>query len=557
MNFFEHQRLARRNSKLLIALFVLAVIITILANYLLIQFAMDKEHQVQLWNPNIFFMVAPFISLIIFIGSISQYLRYSGGGDKVATSLGGRLVSANSNEPKERQALNIVEEMAIASGIPIPSLYLLDHVDGINAFASGSTVKQSVVAISKGCLNQLNRDELQGVIAHEFSHILNGDMKLNIRLLACVAGLSLLSEIGLLIARLNDRKKGNLINVVGIGVYFIGIIGTFLGTLIQLGLSRQREFLADSSAVQFTRQTDGIANALKKISQVGSKIDHAETHKFAHVFFSDGISRFFGGIFSTHPDINVRIKRLDPKFIPLSNSITSQNFKASFGNVSSISSLSDGISGLETKFDLTNLTTQEYINLIYLVLARNNSITINNLELSNNLITILDNNETLALLELCLERLKILSPNEKTNFLNNCRKIAEADRKYDLFELLLNSMLINRLTQGFIINEVSNFTKEEAIEALIICFATKTNNPVDPIYEQLGIQKSSNPHTITKIPELIDVLETLNLMKLSEKELLFDALILASERDQIISKDEGLLIRIIGLSLGVPVPLLS
>ena len=212
--------------------------------------------------------------LLIGIGSLYKIAELSGGGEVVARGLGGRRVLADTHDLRERVLLNVVEEMAIASGTPVPPVFLLDDERAINAFAAGTSPQNAVVAVTRGSIDTLSRDELQGVIAHEFSHILNGDMRLNLRLIGLLNGILLIAMIGYFLMRSSssrmyfsgsseNKKGGNPLPLLGLCLYVIGYVGVFFGHLIKSAVSRQREFLADASAVQFTRLPDGIAGAEK------------------------------------------------------------------------------------------------------------------------------------------------------------------------------------------------------------------------------------------------------------------------------------------------------
>ena len=275
------------------------------------------------FEPNVFIAVTVGICLLVFGGSFYKTLSLSKGGPVVAEMLGGRLVPQSTNDLKQRQLLNVVEEMSIAAGMPIPKVYLLNE-HSINAFAAGQSPATAVIGVTRGALAQLSREELQGVIAHEFSHIFNGDMRLNIRLIGVLHGILLIGTIGYFIlrslrfaGRSRSRKGGGAIVVIaalGIGLMIIGYIGTFFGQWIKAVVSRQREYLADSSAVQFTRNKDSIAGALKKIggSSSGSLIEAPAAPQYSHAYFANGLGSFWQSLFATHPPLEKRIKAIDP-----------------------------------------------------------------------------------------------------------------------------------------------------------------------------------------------------------------------------------------------------
>jgi Zn-dependent protease with chaperone function len=323
MNFFEAQDSARTRSRTLVVLFVAAVAAIIVAIYAVVHMVLGPGVQGGI-NPGLLLAVAVFTSGLIAAGSMARTVQLRQGGSKVAELMGGRRVKPNTTDDAERRLVNVVEEMAIASGTPVPAIYVMDNEPGINAFAAGYTLDDAAVAVTKGTLDRLSRDELQGVIAHEFSHILNGDMRLNIRLMGILFGILLLAIVGRGLLRSGAfagrgrrggrDSGGGQIALVGIALIAVGYIGVFFGKLIQAAVSRQREFLADSSAVQFTRNPDGIAGALKKIGGLSSRIEDHHAQEAGHLFFANGLGKPFAGMLATHPPLTDRIQRLDPSF---------------------------------------------------------------------------------------------------------------------------------------------------------------------------------------------------------------------------------------------------
>jgi Zn-dependent protease with chaperone function len=263
-----------------------------------------------LWHSDLFFYSAMGTLAVIVFGSLYQISALSAGGSAVAESLGGRLVNPGSADPQERKLLNVVEEMAIASGIPAPKVYVMDQESGINAFAAGFSTNDAVVAVTRGCVQTLKRDELQGVIGHEFSHILNGDMRLNLRLMGIIFGIICLATIGRILLRTRGRK--NPLPLLGLALIVIGALGVFFGRLIQAAVSRQREFLADASSVQFTRNPAGLSGALQKIGAVGSQLESGHAADACHMFFGNGLGNSLFSMFATHPPIEERIRAIDP-----------------------------------------------------------------------------------------------------------------------------------------------------------------------------------------------------------------------------------------------------
>ena len=326
MDFFERQDKARRKTKLLVFYFILAVTAIVAACYFagLVAFNAygahhhhyDGETQFILWDARLFLGVTVGVLAVIFIGSAYKTNELSGGGGSVATLMGGRPVNPNTTDPNERKLLNVVEEMAIASGVPVPQVYVLDREQAINAFAAGHTTGDAAIGVTRGCIQMLTRDQLQGVIGHEFSHILNGDMRLNLRLIGIIFGLLCIATIGrvLLSARGRSSRDNNALPLIGLVLVLLGAIGVFFGRLIQAAVSRQREFLADASSVQFTRNPGGLSGALQRIGQYGfgSRLESEHAPDLCHMFFGNGLGESFFGLMATHPPIPDRIRAIDP-----------------------------------------------------------------------------------------------------------------------------------------------------------------------------------------------------------------------------------------------------
>ncbi|MCU0599631.1 MAG: M48 family metalloprotease [Desulfobacterales bacterium] len=322
MNFFERQEETRRKTLQLIFLFIMADIGVVLSVYFVVMVAMQyyvngaeaSTLPKQWMDPLVLCWVFAVVQALILGGSLVKIIALGRGGQYVAESLGGRLVNPSTTDPLEKRFVNIVEEMAIASGVPVPMVYVLDNEDGINAFAAGYKPDDAAVAVTRGCLEKLTRDELQGVVGHEFSHILNGDMRLNIRLIGLISGIMILATIGYHILRSGGRSKkgGGPVMFMGLALIVIGYVGVFFSRIIQSAVSRQREYLADASSVQFTRNPAGLANALKKIGgfSKGSLVKSPLAPEASHMFFGNAVRSFF----ATHPPLVDRIRRIDPSF---------------------------------------------------------------------------------------------------------------------------------------------------------------------------------------------------------------------------------------------------
>jgi len=334
MDFFARQDQARRSTRRLIILFILAVISIVLtvnaliaASYIYIvnmdqqgNYAGSLSQQFAKVPNELFIWTSLFVVILIAAGSVFRIAQLSKGGVAVAKLVGAKRVNRNTRDHDERRLLNVVDEMAIASGTAVPGVYVMEEEDGINAFAAGYSPNRAVVAVTRGTLEQLDRDQLQGVVAHEFSHILNGDMRMNIRLMGILNGILLIAIIGRMILRSTTRgssrnKKGGAIVIAALGLLVIGYLGVFFGRLIQASVSRQREFLADSSAVQFTRNPDGIAGALRKIRSSTSLMENEYAEEMSHMFFGQGVKAAITGMFATHPPLKERIKRINKAFL--------------------------------------------------------------------------------------------------------------------------------------------------------------------------------------------------------------------------------------------------
>jgi Zn-dependent protease with chaperone function len=334
MNFFEQQDQAHRQTQMLMILFVLAVIGIVIAVNVALSLIWIWAHHAGLPGqrifPHGFYFTNTLITLGLIVGgTLFETYNLRDGGDAVAQMAGGRLVSPSTQDARERRLLNVVEEMAIASSIACPKVYVMDGEDSINAFAAGYQPNEAVVTVTRGTLNRLTRDELQGVIAHEFSHILNGDMRMNVRLIGVLFGIQMIAGFGQHLIDFGSRGSyyssrddskgpsiGVLVLVTGIVLLVIGYIGVLFGRLIKSAVSRQREFLADASAVQFTRNQDGIGGALRKIGGLtrsdglGSKIQHPNAEQLSHLFLGAAKPSLVDGLFATHPPLEERLRRI-------------------------------------------------------------------------------------------------------------------------------------------------------------------------------------------------------------------------------------------------------
>ena len=375
MDFYQHQDSARRNTALLVLLLVLAVAaliaVTVVFATLFVHYfqlgtgvhvqAYESGQSVwQLWLSRISLELLAGVAAVVIIVVVAagqlKAMQLRRGGEAVAAALDGQLLNRDLARADQAQLLNVVEEMAIASGMPVPAVYLFNE-PSINAFAAGYRPTDAVIGITQGALDALNREQLQGVIAHEFSHILHGDMRLNMRLISVLSGITVIGSVGNLLLRStrfgyrrgrNDKRGGTF--AFGLGLVVIGFAGTFFGKLIMAATSRQREFLADASAVQYTRNPNGIAGALKAIQDnaYGSQWQHANAEEFSHLFFGQGSMGFMSRMFATHPPLSERIARITPQLLndkPKAATETVSNDNTTQADVSPFNALSAGLVG--------------------------------------------------------------------------------------------------------------------------------------------------------------------------------------------------------------------
>ena len=325
MDFFREQEIARRNTRRLIGLFLLAVLaLIVITNLLFIGLLTggDLSYFFEYFDWSVFIVVGAFVAMVIGVVVLVNWLLFARGGKQVATALGGTLVQPATDDPMERRAANIVQEMALAANMPVPSLFVLNEETGINAFAAGTSPTNAVVAVTHGALTILSRDQLQGVIGHEFSHILNGDMRRSIRLAAMLRGITFIGDFGSALLRGSSHRRGfgsgksndqGAVVGLGLGLLLVGLLGGLMAGLIKSAISKQKEYLADASAVQFTRNPEGIGDALKIIGghESGTLVEAGRATEMSHLFFGQVQHRLWSG-FATHPPIEERINRIDP-----------------------------------------------------------------------------------------------------------------------------------------------------------------------------------------------------------------------------------------------------
>ncbi|WP_045857346.1 M48 family metallopeptidase [Teredinibacter purpureus] len=646
MNFFQHQDSARQKTTLLVLLLVLAVLtlvaitITVIGVFIYYlglhttsieivaaqQMSMT-EHLLTFLQTKNALIIAISVSSVVAMGTLFKYSQLSGGGKKVAESLGGQLLHYDGSEGQSRILLNVVEEMAIASGNPTPPVYVLEE-SSINAFAAGLSRRDAVIGITRGCIDLLNRQELQGVIAHEFSHIHNGDMRLNTRLVALLHGILVIGLIGAFILqgtggyhygrrrRYNSsyhgpRSKNASAQIsLGFALVAIGYGGTFFGNMIKAAVSRQREFLADASAVQYTRNPEGIGNALKKIGgyDTGSLLDNANAAQFSHMYFGQGIKTAFSALMATHPPLHTRIKRVIPSWNggyihpqPIEHTAQTDQQTSSFAQPSathqaSMSAFTMGVVDSIGEPDSNHLRyAQTLIHsipqnlrdaahqpfsaraLIYCLLldkkkdVRNEQVrhlkdqahpaTFKVMKKLAHYVFQLERKQHVALIEMAIPALKLLSQPQYTVFKNNLVALIKSDSHVSLFEWCVFRIIRNN-TEAYTPEprySLQQLTNEVSLIFSLVVHAGKSVSPGGAFQkgiEHLGLKNAK--FTLNSgnysFKEIDTAIEKLAALKLLQKPRLLKALAEVIAADGVVTPVEGELYRAIADSLDCPVP---
>ncbi|MGH1486828.1 MAG: M48 family metalloprotease [Cellvibrionaceae bacterium] len=543
MNFFEHQEQARKQTGRLLALFITALAgLVLLTAFLFASIAYvfglytaqseGYESGQSLWQ------IAAVVFDWQYLGSISlavlaivglaalfRISQLKLGGQSIAEQMGGRLINVNPRTASERQLLNIVEEMSIASGSPVPSVYIIDE-PGINAFAAGYQPADAVIGVTQGAIDRLNRHELQGVIAHEFSHIFNGDMRLNLRLIGLIYGIMVIAIAGRYLlegGRYSNKDRRAAISI-GLVLMLLGYLGIFFGNIIKSAISRQREFLADASAVQFTRSQMGISGALRKIGGMSKQSlwQNHDANEVSHMLFSQGLHfRFFSQLMATHPPLDIRIKRMYPqwdgKFIAPKVPSNIQPYKEADSSISVLGDSAALYSGLVDSIDQSGVLTDQTMQiaadqlsvlrssaeklvqqvhepytaraLVYVMLFDSNlqvraqqwkSLQTNQApELLKQItwveseIAALQGKQPLILLDMSLPVLKLLTDDQYLNFKQQMLRLIKIDKKIELREWALFYLVdyYCRPTQLNRLQEVSLKQRKPALAQLLSALA--------------------------------------------------------------------------------------
>lgn len=652
IDFFGKQEQARRSTWGLVVLFAFAVMSMIVVIYLavIVLFAfsrknMNMEVPAIVWfQPGVLVIVAMATLSIVALGSLYKIMELRRGGEQVALALGGRLVQAGSGDISEQRLLNVVEEMAIASGVAVPPAYLLENERGINAFAAGLTPDDAVVAVSRGALDYLSRDELQGVVAHEFSHILNGDMRFNLRLIGILHGILVVGLIGYYMMRLSGggsrsssgRGKGSAqIILLGVVIMVVGYIGLFFGRLIKAAVSRQREYLADASAVQFTRNPDGVSGALKKIGGLYARsyVDSPAAETASHMFFGSAIRRWAHSPYQTHPPLDARIRAIEPTFNgiypkiePLKRRIVTKAKKPA-GRAAG-EPLAGRSKALDTLFPGLGFSERFPIEPA-LVLAAVGAPTMEHMEYSSNLLShlppaveiaarepfgarcivfafLLDDksdvrdrqlalisqqdgqatrNEAerlsiqlnqigksarLPLIEIAQGTLRQISPEQYRRFRERVLQLIKADEKVNLFEFIMQCVLLNHLDRHFALTDrprVQYYGLKGVTDKVAVLMSALAHvGSRDPATAQKTYEAAIAPlqldadstrfldRSSCTLPRLKSALETLATCSIPIRKRLLGASTLCVAADGTITVGEAELVRAVASAVDCPIP---
>ena len=618
-DFFRQQEQARGRTRKLVWLFAGAVLAVIAMTWFLSGLVTLWGNKV--WAPNLI-LSAAVAGGIIALGSGVKMMQLSAGGSAVAQDLGGRELDYSTKDPDERKLLNIVEEMSIASGVPVPQVWVMDQEDGINAFAAGRSTSDAVIGVTRGCIKALNRDELQGVIAHEFSHILNGDMRLNLRLIGVVHGILVIALIGGGMVRVAARMRGGGKNspqlpllALGAALYVIGYFGVLLGRLIKSAISRQREFLADSSAVQFTRNPQGIGNALKKIGGFshGSKLKSANAEEASHMMFGNVVSRA-ASLFATHPPLEERIRAILPDWDGKIEPVRITDIKAApqparapqkraapWEGVAMLSASPQEVvarigmmspADMENAAQLRNSIPAELLQLLHepsgaqavifgLLISTDESaeaITLAGLVDGQTLQTAKEvgaqvaswhSTHAIPLIDLAIPALRRLTPEEYQRFTGILEELIRSDQQIDLFEFMLQRVLRRHLDRWFrqsppvkmkyrsfqqLVPEVETLlTAVSGVGARTPEEATAALQAGQAILAQHGIYLTLQPRPAS-LDEVSAALEHFDAATPLVKKQLLMACVAVAKGDGNIASEEAEMLRAVADTIGCPMP---
>lgn len=589
MNFFEHQHQARKSTRFLIVLFVFAVMgiivaVTGLVSVVWMYMELDNSAASQeLANRSYFLtllpMVAPVVILVIAVVSWTRILRLGGGGKGVAEFLGGEpLELSGGTDERDLRLKNVVEEMSIASGVPVPGIYVMRGETGINAFAAGTEPSNAVIGVTQGTIDTLNRDELQGVIAHEYSHIFNGDMRLNIRLMGVLAGIVFLTTAGRVIlegmgrgTRRSSKNDGaGAILVLGLGLIVIGFIGSFFARWIKAAVSRQREFLADASAVQYTRNPSGIGGALMRIQAASSDVSAGGAEEASHMFFG-AIKNF--SLFATHPPLEQRLERIgrlhvEPgarsAAVPAKEAVERVGKPRGEDFMKAMTIL--GGLDMETKKQLYKPRAAMEMVLALLAQDAGNRKVLERLSPEIvKLASAITPEQALAAIDLALPALRQLEPTFSANFLLSVETMISEDGKIQPLEIAVLSILRKAFwvkTRGGVVHLRSvHFEAVSVLKILAGCGSGDDSNAKSAFLEgakKLGLDAAAAERDWNiKLEDhlaIVKALTRLSALAPRDKSQFFEAMWLTANHDKQLTLHESLYLRAFSEALEIPLP---
>jgi Zn-dependent protease with chaperone function len=615
MNFFEHQEQARRNTTQLVLLFTAAVVtLIVLSDLLAVLALMSFDARKYGHFDDIPLRIHAYIAIGI-SGAVALAIFYKwgtlrAGGAVVASALGGVPIPSNTRNPDERKVINVVEEMALAAGTSVPVVYVLED-RAINAFAAGYGPHDAVIGITRAAIELLNREELQGVIAHEFSHILNGDMRLNLRLIAILFGILFLALVGEKMVRSSTRsRETGLFVFLGIGLMVVGYAGAFFGGMIKAAVSRQREFLADASAVQYTRNPEGIGGALQKIGgwKIGSALAVPNAAEYSHFYIARGVSPWLDGFFQTHPPLKQRIQRIMPRwdgqYPEVKREYRKQPNPEKEHWTQNAAAQAVTVATLAEAITQTGTPTPEHIELARNIMSRipeklaaaaqypegawavalglmfnpnasgwKDQIQALGMRTDHNILTTLNellpqlaalgDEQRMPLLELCIPALKMLAPEQRQAFKQDLLALIKSDNKVELWEWALYRIFTLALEKPEPAQPRYNKPKRIAEEcrlvlaAIAYTVASNKGNAETAFFtaaSKLGLSTQLPERSLLRQSHLNRALEKIRLLMPLEKPAILKALCAAAEADGVINIREVELIRAIADSIDCPMP---
>lgn len=589
MNFFEHQHQARKSTKFLVVLFIFAVIGIVAAVTGLVSAVwmyMDLESAAtahEFASRSYFFtllpVVAPIVILIIGVVSWTRMLRLGSSGAGVAEFLGGELLElgGGTNE-RDLRLKNVVEEMSIASGVPVPRIYVLRGETGINAFAAGTEPSNAVIGVTQGTVDTLTRDELQGVIAHEYSHIFNGDMRLNIRLMGVLAGIVFLTTAGRLIlegasrgSRRSSKNNGaGAILFLGLGLIVIGFIGSFFARWIKAAVSRQREFLADASAVQYTRNPNGIGGALMRIQASHSDVSAGGAEEASHMFFG-AIKNF--ALFATHPPLEERLARIGRIHIEQAVPSPTVLAKEAVGRVGKprgedfVKAVSI-LGGIEMEAKQLLYKPRAAMEMVLALLAQDagNQKVLSRLSTETlKLASAIPPERALAAIDLALPALRQLEPTHAANFLLTLETMISDDGKIQPLEIAVLSILrkaFGMKSRGGAVHLKSvHFEAVSVLKILAGCGTsdeTKAKQAFIEGAQKIGLDAGAAERDwYIKLEDHLAIVKSLTRLSAlapRDKSQFFEAMWLTANHDKQLNLSESLYLRAFSEALEIPLP---